>query len=161
MIRPARITDSQILADIYNHYISTSTSTFEEVTISAQMMGERIQKIAKLFPWIVFEVQGEILGYAYASEWKPRSAYRYTVESTVYIKNGQEGKGIGSALYSRLLTELRSLEIHAVIAGITLPNEASVLLHEKMGFVKVAHFKETGFKFDEWRDVGYWELIMK
>ena len=161
MIRSARITDSQVLADIYNHYISTSSVTFEEVLISAEIMGDRIQKTTKLYPWIVFEVQNEIIGYAYATEWKPRSAYRFTAESTVYVKSGQEGKGVGSTLYSRLLSELHSLDVHAVIAGITLPNKASVALHEKMGFEKVAHFRQTGFKFNEWRDVGYWELLLK
>ena len=161
MIRPVRITDSQVLADIYNHYISSSSTTFEETPINAELMGERIQKTVKLYPWIVFEVQGEIIGYAYATEWKPRSAYRFTAESTVYVKSGQEGKGVGSALYSRLLAELRSLEVHAVIAGITLPNDASISLHEKMGFEKVAHFKQTGFKFNQWRDVGYWELLLE
>ena len=161
MIRSARITDSQVLADIYNHYISTSSVTFEEVLISAEIMGDRIQKTTKLYPWIVFEVQNEIIGYAYATEWKPRSAYRFTAESTVYVKSGQEGKGVGSALYSCLLSELHSLDVHAVIAGIMLPNKASVALHEKMGFEKVAHFRQTGFKFNEWRDVGYWELLLK
>jgi phosphinothricin acetyltransferase len=161
MIRPARITDSQALADIYNQFILSSTATFEEVPITAEMMGERIQKTSKLYPWIVFEVHGEILGYAYATEWKPRSAYRFTVESTVYIKPGHEKKGLGSALYERLILEIKELDVHAVIAGITLPNDASIILHEKMGFEKVAHFKETGFKFDTWRDVGYWQLLLK
>lgn len=161
MIRPARITDSQSLVDIYNQYISSSAATFEEMPITAEMMGQRIQKTLRQFPWLIFEVQGDILGYAFANEWKPRSAYRFTVESTVYIKAGQEGKGIGSALYERLIMELREMEVHAIIGGITLPNPASILLHEKMGFEKVAHFKQTGFKFNEWRDVGYWELLLK
>jgi L-amino acid N-acyltransferase YncA len=161
MIRPARITDSQALADIYNQYIASSAVTFEEVVITAKMMGERIQKTSKLFPWLVFEVQGELLGYASATEWKSRSAYRYTAESTAYVKIGHEGKGIGSALYGRLIAELKGSDVHAVVAGITLPNEPSIILHEKMGFEKVAHFKETGYKFGEWRDVGYWELLLK
>jgi L-amino acid N-acyltransferase YncA len=77
------------------------------------------------------------------------------------VKIGHEGKGIGSALYGRLIAELKGSDVHALVAGITLPNEPSIILHEKMGFEKVAHFKETGYKFGEWRDVGYWELLLK
>ncbi len=100
-------------------------------------------------------------GYAYASEWKSRCAYRYSVETTVYLHPDARGKGIGTLLYQELIRKLSKLELHAAIGGIALPNDASVALHEKIGFKKAAHFKQVGYKFNKWVDVGYWELILK
>jgi L-amino acid N-acyltransferase YncA len=105
-------------------------------------------------------LHGKVVGYAYASKWKSRSAYRYAVESTVYLDPRFTGQGIGRHLYGSLIAELRQRSLHAVIGGIALPNPASIALHERMGFVKVAHFKEIGWKFNQWIDVGYWELIL-
>ena len=102
-----------------------------------------------------------IQGYAYATDWKPRGAYRHSVESTVYLRNGQSGHGYGSQLYSKLIELLMRLQVHTVIGGIAQPNEESIALHEKFGFVKVAHFKEVGYKFDQWVDVAYWQLILE
>ena len=100
----------------------------------------------------------QIIGYAYASKWKERSAYRFSAETSVYLDINQIGKGIGSKLYEYLLNEIKKLEIHSVIGGISLPNKPSQLLHEKFGYKKVAHYKEIGFKFNQWIDVGYWQL---
>ena len=111
------------------------------------------------FPWYVEEENGEIIGFAYASLWKGRSAYRFTAESTVYVKHSATGRGVGSKLYSELLKELSKRSIHSVVGCITLPNEKSEALHDKFGFKKVAHFSEVGYKFDKWLDVGYWELL--
>ena len=96
---------------------------------------------------------------AYVSEWRSRYTYKHSVESTIYLKQGCENKGIGSVLYQELLKQLREMGLHAIMGGIALPNEASVCLHVKFGFEKVAHFKEVGFKFGKWIDVAYWELI--
>ena len=106
------------------------------------------------------EDEGQVVGYAYASRWKSRCAYRYSVETTVYLSSAATGKGFGSLLYEHLIAELRQRSIHSLIGGIALPNNASVSLHEKLGFEKVAHFKEVGWKFNQWIDVGYWELII-
>lgn len=160
MIRMATSADAATLAELYNYYITHSVVTFEETPITDQQMEERVQNVLAHWPWLVFQEKNEILGYAYATAWKPRSAYRFTVEVTVYVRHGSERKGIGKALYSELISQLKIAGVHAVIGGITLPNPPSVALHESLGFVKVAHFKETGFKFGEWRDVGYWELIL-
>ena len=111
-------------------------------------------------PWFVAEQDGVILGYSYASKWKGRCAYRYSMEVTVYLRPDRVGRGLGSALYSKLLPALKSQRIHVAVGIIALPNEASVKLHEKMGFLKAAHFKEVGFKFERWIDVGYWQLIL-
>jgi L-amino acid N-acyltransferase YncA len=100
------------------------------------------------------------VGYASASPWKSRSGYRFSAEITVYVEPGQEGRGIGSALYGALFPMLQARGVHAVIGGIALPNDASVALHEKFGMRKVAHFQETGYKHGRWIDVGYWERIL-
>ncbi len=160
MIRRAQLSDAPALAELYNYYITHSVVTFEEDPISAEQMRERMEAILGKWPWLVFEQGNELLGYAYATAWKPRTAYRFTVEVTVYVRHGHAGKGIGKSLYAELIGQLKAAGVHAVIGGITLPNPASQALHESLGFVKVAHFKESGFKFGEWRDVGYWELIV-
>jgi phosphinothricin acetyltransferase len=99
-----------------------------------------------------------VVGYAYATKWRVRPAYRHSVESTIYLDQAFAGRGLGRVLYETLLDELRRRELHRVIAGIALPNEASVGLHEAIGFRKAAHFSEVGRKFGRWIDVGYWEL---
>ncbi|HEV8248126.1 MAG TPA: GNAT family N-acetyltransferase, partial [Polyangiaceae bacterium] len=98
-----------------------------------------------------------IVGYAYATRWRTRPAYRFSTEITVYLDPECRRLGIGSRLYEELLAKLQARGVHAAMAGIALPNEASVALHEKFGFSKVAHFKEVGFKFNTWIDVGYWQ----
>ncbi len=160
MIRKVKLEDAQKIAEIYNYYILNSCVTFEEYPVSAEEMCGRIEAVYLKFPWLVFEKNNEILGYAYASVWKPRSAYKYTAESTVYLKNEAIKSGIGSLLYKELLIQLTELGFHAIIGGISLPNEASVALHEKFGFEKIAQFKEVGYKFKKWIDVGYWELLI-
>ncbi len=159
MIRPVDIQDADEIKNIYNHYVEHSTATFEEECIDANEMLKRIEKVTKLnLPWLVLVVDNKILAYAYATPWKERSAYRYSVESTVYCAANSLGQGLGLQLYTALLAELKSLPIHSVMGGITLPNPASVALHEKLGMTKVAHFKQIGKKFDQWLDTGYWQL---
>ena len=107
-----------------------------------------------------FEQNGEISGYAYASSWKPRIAYRFSVESSVYLAPDKTGQGIGFQLYVELIRLLKLKNIHNIIGGIALPNESSVKIHERCGFKKIGHFSEVGFKFDHWIDDGYWELLL-
>ncbi|HBC86938.1 MAG TPA: phosphinothricin acetyltransferase [Lentisphaeria bacterium] len=159
MIRKAKTTDAKTICSIYNYYIENTVVTFEEVPLSASEMAKRIKDIGKDFPWIVYVEGKQILGYAYAGKWKTRCSYRLTVESTVYLHRDAVGKGIGTKLYKALLPMLKKNGFHVVVGGIALPNKGSVALHEKFGFKKVAHFKEVGFKFGKWIDVGYWELI--
>ncbi len=160
MIRSVTIADAKDLCEIYNYYVLNTHINFEEEAVSLDDMQQRIITITGKFPWIVYEENGNILGYAYASEWKPRSSYRFSVESTVYMKHGVTGKGIGAQLYQALLEKISGSNIHAVIGGIAQPNDASIALHEKFGFEKVAHFKEVGYKFGKWIDVAYWEKIL-
>lgn len=158
MIRLATTADAAAIVMIYNHYVSSSTITFEEQALDAHEMAQRIGSVGAELPWFVFERDGQVLGYAYATPWRVRSAYRFSVESTVYVARDCVGQGIGRQLYSALIDELRRRQLQVVIGGIALPNEASVALHEQLGFDKVALFKRVGRKFDQWIDVGYWEL---
>lgn len=161
MIRPASASDADAIARIYNHYIQNTVITFEEEPVSAQEMGSRIAETHSLsLPWLVAEVDDTIIGYAYARKWRPRSAYRYSAETTIYLERGHEGRGIGKTLYSALLPLLRQRGIHVAIGGVALPNAASIALHEKLGFERVATFRQVGFKHDKWVDVAYWQLVL-
>jgi len=160
MIREVRISDAQQLCDIYNYYIKHTVITFEEELLQAEDMITRIRDISAKYTWIVYEENDEIIGYAYASKWRERSAYRFVVETTVYLKNGKQGKGIGTVLYAELIELLKIKGFRVLLGCITLPNEASVKLHENFGFVKVAHFPVVGHKFNQWLDVGFWQLVL-
>lgn len=162
IIRDAVLDDSPQIAEIYNYYVENTCVTFEETQVSNEEMSNRLRNVANSnLPWIVAVKDEAIVGYAYATKWKERSAYRYSVESTIYLSSTAQGKGLGTLLYNSLLSKLKSLEINSVIGGITLPNPASVGLHEKLGMEKVAHFSKVGFKFDKWLDVGYWQLSLR
>lgn len=159
LIRNANENDAEAIARIYNHYILNTVITFEEETVSNQEIASRIKEIKSAsLPYLVVEQNGEVFGFAYAGKWKSRSAYRYAVESSVYLDPGLVGEGFGSQLYVSLLDQLREMGVHTVIGGVALPNPASVRLHKKLGFTKVAEFHEVGFKFGKWIDVGYWQL---
>ena len=161
MIRPATTANAAAIAAIYNHYVTNTIITFEEEPVSAAEMSGRMDEVAAAkLPWLVWAEDGKILGYAYAGKSKSRCAYRYTVEATVYLDKAATGRALGTQLYTALIASLKQHGYHGVIGGVALPNAASVALHEKLGFKKVAHFKETGFKFEKWIDVGYWELIL-
>ena len=161
MIRSATSADAESVCAVYNPYVLETAVTFEEEAVSAAEMSRRIDSIVGSgLPYLAYEDAGRVLGYAYASKWRERSAYRFSVESTVYLRGEARGRGVGSRLYARLLEELRGRKIHAVMGGIALPNQASVALHEKFGFRKIAHFSEVGYKFGAYVDVGYWELIL-
>ena len=161
MIRLAEPKDAKSIVDIYNHYILHSHATFEIDPIDPNEMTTRIKRVQEEFqlPWTVMEIENEIVGYAYATQWKARKAYARTTESSIYLHQKQGGNGYGKVLYSDLLEKLRQSGYHAVIGGMSMPNEASQALHERLGFRKIGEFKEVGFKFNRWIDVGYWELV--
>ena len=156
-VRPATSDDAADIARIYNHYVRETVVTFEEREVAGVDMADRLDAVrAHRLPWLVALHAGTLVGYAYAGLWKPRSGYRHSVESTIYLDQAHRGAGLGKRLYERLLAALPE-GVHAVIGGIALPNAASVALHERLGFIKVAHFHEVGFKFQRWIDVGYWQ----
>jgi phosphinothricin acetyltransferase len=113
------------------------------------------------FPWLAAEVEGAFAGYAKAGVWREREAFGRTCEVGVYVEPAQQGRGVGRALYEGLLPRLREAGFHAVVAAITQPNEASVRLHEAVGFEKAGHFPEVGWKFEHWHDVGFWQLTFR
>lgn len=157
LIKPVEPAHIPHICEIYNHYIVNTTITFEETPLQVAEMQARIEAYTKLYPWLVCtDDQGQVVGYAYASKWKERAAYRHTAEATVYVRDGLAGKGYGKALYEVLLEALQKLDCHVVLGCIALPNEASVGLHEHFGFTKVAHMAEVGRKHGQWLDVGYW-----
>lgn len=160
MIRSATAADAEAICQIYNHFILATSVTFEETVVTNREMAERIAALAGRLPFLVAELDGAVAGYAYATPWKARSAYRHTVESSVYVAPGMTGMGLGSRLVQALLQQLREREVHAVLAGIALPNSASVGLHESFGFAKVGQMREVGRKFGQWLDVGYWQLLL-
>jgi L-amino acid N-acyltransferase YncA len=160
-VRDAHADDAAALARIYNHYVLNTPITFEESAVTAEDMAGRVGEAqAASLPWLVAESADGVLGYAYASKWKGRCAYRFSAEVTVYVEEGGARRGVGSTLYGELLQRLRDAGLHAAMGGIALPNEASVALHEKFGFRQVAQFREVGFKQNRWIDVGYWQVLL-
>jgi phosphinothricin acetyltransferase len=160
VIHDIRPDDAQAVCDIYNHYVLNTTITFEEEPVPAEAMRRRIEEFTRAHPWLVDRDEERISGYAYACPWKTRSAYRHTVESAIYLRPESVGRGIGKRLYAALLERLKAQGVRAVIGGIAQPNPASVALHEKLGFEKVGHFKAVGYKFGQWIDVGYWQVLL-
>jgi L-amino acid N-acyltransferase YncA len=159
-VRAAGLEDAEAVAAIYNHYVTQTAVTFEEEAVSPSEIARRIGEVqAASLPWLVAARDGLTVGYAYATRWRSRHAYRFSAEVTVYVHPNHGARGIGSALYEQLLAEVRDRGIHAAMGGIALPNDASVRLHEKFGFKKVAHFEAVGFKFSRWIDVGYWQRV--
>jgi phosphinothricin acetyltransferase len=160
MIRNAQPRDADVLAELYNHYVINTVATFEEEPVTAHEMKRRLDAVNAVgLPWLILERDGEACGYAYADRWKSRAACRCSVESTIYLDVQAIGNGLGNQLCGRLLEDLQQLDVHTVLAGIALPNNPSVRLHERLGFEKVGHMGEVGCKFDRWIDVGYWQRM--
>jgi L-amino acid N-acyltransferase YncA len=160
MIRSATPDDAAAIAAIYNHYILHTWVTFEEEPVAAEEMQRRIADITVTYPWLVYEQNGVVEGYAYVHQWHTRKSYRRSVETTIYLDVNKLGGGRGTQLYAELLRQIREAGLHCAIGGVSLPNQGSVALHEKFGFTKVAHYKEVGWKFDTWIDVAYWQLML-
>jgi L-amino acid N-acyltransferase YncA len=160
-IRPAEAADTPSIARIYNHYVANTVVTFEEEPLSDDAMAARVAEAREAsLPWVVADQGNVVVGYAYASKWKGRCAYRYSVETTIYLDHSCTGRGIGRRLYSELLARVRATGMHVAIGGAALPNDASVALHEKMGFQHVGTFRQVGFKQGRWVDVGYWQVVL-
>lgn len=141
-----------------NHFIAHTAIHFGTQTATDEQFGAMWQKGVARFPWLSAEVDGRFAGYCKAGVWRERDAYARTVETGVYVTEEARGRGVGTALYEALFVRLEAAGFHAVVAGITLPNDASVRLHEVVGFTKVGVFRAVGNKFGAWHDVGFWEL---
>jgi len=154
LIRLATVADAAAIAGIYAPYVANSFVSFEEVAPEADEMAKRIVgSLPGLYPWLAAELGGQIVGYASSSAFRTRSSYRWTVETGVYLAPRAQGCGLGRLLMKDLLDLLTRQQFTAVVAGITLPNPASVALHEKLGFIPCATYRETGFKLGAWRTV--------
>ena len=161
MIRTVTPNDAIAIAEIYNYYVLTTFISFELEPVSPEDMSGRISEVlGASHPWLVLENEGRVAGYAYATKWRSRPAYRPTVETTVYVSKDQRGHGFGRAVYTRLLADLAMAGFHTAIGVIALPNEASVRLHESLGFKQAAHFREVGYKFGKWIDSGFWQMML-
>ena len=160
-IRPCIASDAARVCDIYNHYVRETVITFEEEPVLEREMAERVRDVTARWTWLVAEEDGVVTGYAYASAWKTRSAYRFSVESTVYVAADHCGRGIGTRLYRALIAALREQNVHYVTGGIALPNPASVALHERLGFRQVGVFSAVGRKFDTFWDVAWFQRPLR
>jgi phosphinothricin acetyltransferase len=157
-IRTATVADAAGVAAIYNWYVLNTVVTFEVDPVSAEAMARRIEAVLAAHDWLLLERGGELLGYACAGRYHERAAYRYTSESTIYLRHGLAGQGLGTRLYGELVRRSFARGYRSLVGGIALPNEPSVRLHEKLGFEKVSHLKRVGRKFERWIDVGHWQL---
>ena len=161
LIRSAHPDDAAAIGAIYAPIVRDTAISFElDPPDEAEMRG-RITRTLRTLPWLVgVDAQGAVCGYVYASKYRERAAYQWAVEVTAYVRADCRGRGIGRALYAELFRILAGLGYHQAVAGITLPNAASVALHEALGFAPVAHFPRVGYKLGAWRDVGYWQKAL-
>ena len=156
-VREAEASDAGSISAVYSHYVTDSVATFEEEPPPGEDFLRRMRSEPRL-PWLVADADGEFVGHAYASKHRDRAGYRWSVDVSVYLADGQQGRGIGRLLYARLLPEVAALGYVSAYAGIALPNAGSVALHESMGFELVGVYRDVGFKHGRWIDVGWWSL---
>jgi phosphinothricin acetyltransferase len=157
-IRRASADDAAAIASIYAPYVEASVVSFETVAPDETEMRQRIAALGDHYPWLVgCDEEGAILGYAYGCAFRTRPAYRFAVETTVYVAEGAHRRGVGSKLYGTLLALLEAQGFTQAIGAITTPNEASIRLHESLGFTRAGTYESVGFKLGEWRSVGLWQ----
>lgn len=153
--------DASAIADIYAPYVCETFVSFETEAPDVAEMTQRIGRIGKHYPWLAASADGEVIGYAYACENRSRLAYRWSVDVAVYLRASAQRAGTGRGLYRRLLSLLRTQGFVNAFAGISLPNSASVGLHEAMGFTLIGVYRNVGYKRGGWRDVGWWQLALQ
>ncbi|MEM8652046.1 MAG: arsinothricin resistance N-acetyltransferase ArsN1 family B [Pseudomonadota bacterium] len=156
-IRPGELSDAEGVREIYADIVENTAISFEIDVPDVDEMAQRIENVSKSHVFLVAEHASQILGYAYGSFFRPRKAYEKSAEVTVYVHKDMHGKGIGRRLYEALFEVLAEKGFHTALAGIALPNDASVALHKSLGFTTVGVFREVGFKFDKWHDVEWWQ----
>ena len=162
MIRMASEEDAEAIAGIYRPIVATTAISFELTVPSVEEMKQRILNYVQFAPWLVFDGSDRrVLGYAYASKHRERMAYQWSVDMAIYVDSTQRRRGIGRALYTSLAALLRLQGFYVAHAGITLPNAASVALHESVGFRPVGVYRGVGYKLGTWHDVGWWQLSLR
>lgn len=160
LVRSARVEDAAACAEIYAPYVSDTAITFETETPSTEEMARRIAAALQGYAWLVLEDAGRVAGYAYAGRFNARPAYRWACETSVYLEPGRRRTGAGRALYESLLARLIQRGYRIAVAGMTLPNEASVGLHEAMGFQPVGTYRGIGYKLGAWHDVAWMQRVL-
>jgi len=160
-IRLARDADAEAIAAIYRPIVETTTISFETDAPDAAEIRRRVADTLPGYPWLVCDIDGEVAGYAYATKHRVRAAYRWSVDTSVYIDESRRRLGVGRGLYQSLFAILAAQGFVNAFAGIALPNPGSVGLHEAVGFAPLGVYRRVGFKFGEWRDVGWWQLALK
>jgi L-amino acid N-acyltransferase YncA len=160
-IRLAHDGDADVIAAIYRPVVENTAISFETIAPDRHEISRRLSATMTEYPWLVCERDGLIAGYAYATRHRVRAAYQWSVDSSVYIADAYKRSGVGRGLYQSLFAILAAQGFFNAFAGIALPNPASVALHEAMGFQKLGVYRNVGFKFGEWRDVGWWQLTLR
>jgi L-amino acid N-acyltransferase YncA len=160
VIRLAKTTDAPGILAIYAPYIRNTSFTFETEVPSIEEFGKRISHYLIDYPWLVYEINGEVAGYAYAARYRERTAYQWSVESSVYIHDDHQRKGIAKQLYTTLFELLKRQGFTNVYAVINLPNDKSVAFHEMLGFNYFATYEKVGWKLGQWKNVGWWRLVI-
>ena len=155
MIRPVQERDIGALTELYNYYIENTTFTLELEPLSEQAFGERVRAISARFPYLVYEEEGQVLGYAYLNDFNPRGGYRFTVDLSLYILPSARGRGLGRALYAEIEQMAKDRGFCNIISLITSENEASLAFHDALGFERVARIDDIAFKFDRWLGLCY------
>ena len=159
-IRDATVADAQACASIYAPYVWHTAITFELTPPTPQEMAARIERAAEHHAWLVLETDDHVVGYAYGGPYKERAAYRFSCEVSIYLEQGRHRRGVGRALYTALFERLAARGYRTLVAGMTLPNAASVGLHQAMGFEPVGTYRRIGWKFEEWHDVAWVQLSL-
>ncbi|MDL2273489.1 N-acetyltransferase family protein [Oscillospiraceae bacterium OttesenSCG-928-G22] len=152
--------DCPRVLDVYAPYITDSTTSFEYEVPTLSAFTDRVMEIRSFYPYLVFEENGVVEGFAYASQFRVRAAYRYDVEASIYLSTASSGRRVGTALYTALFRLLSAMNIINVYIGITLPNEASTRLHASFGFSPIGTYRKTGYKMGQWLDVAWYEKTL-
>lgn len=158
MIREVTPDDAAAIVDIYNHYITKTTVTFETTPLTPDQMRQRILDISSHFPYLVYELQGRVAGYAYVHPWKERAAFAHTLETTVYLAPDAKHEGIGSKLMQPIIDYCRQRGYRVLVACITAENQESIDFHKRLGFTQASLFHNVGYKFGRWLDVVDMEM---
>jgi L-amino acid N-acyltransferase YncA len=159
VIRPAKVDDMPAVAGIYEHFVLTSTATFEVEPPDAAEMVRRLHTVQERgLPYLVATLENYLVGYCYAAQFRPRAAYRFTVEDSIYVRADCIGYGVGRRLLAELITKCRTLGCHRMVACICGDNPASVALHRRLGFEEAGRLPEAGFKFEKWMDMSLMQL---